>query len=216
MTLGRARRLTPVEPLADGVREGGEVEEEVLGLDEPGDLAVDLAAGVDELGRVDLVAAVVALVATRLGIPADGAGALDVAVGQGPAGRRADRPPGGLLDHVAVAPVAGEQLLGDGIVVGGRRPGEQVVGKPERGQVLGDDPVEPVGDLARPDPLLLGLDQDRRPVLVGSAHHEHLVPGHSHVAAEDVGGHAEPGDMADVARAVGVRPGDGGEDSGHA
>ena len=41
------------------------------------------------------------------------------------------------------------------------------------------------------------------------------VSGHPHVPAEDVGGHAETGDVADVARAVGVRPGDCGEDVGH-
>ena len=51
-----------------------------------------------------------------------------------------------------------------------------------------------------------------RAVLVGPAHHEHVVARHPHVPAEDVGGHAEPGDVAEVARAVGVRPGDGGED----
>ena len=62
-----------------------------------------LAARVDQVGRVELVAAVVALVAARLGVPADRAGALDVAVRQGAAGRRADRGLRGLLDHVAVA-----------------------------------------------------------------------------------------------------------------
>ena len=40
-------------------------------------------------------------------------------------------------------------------------------------------------------------------------------PGHPHVPAEHVGGHAETGHVADVARAVGVRPGDGGQDMGH-
>ena len=67
----------------------------------------------------------------------------------------------------------------------------------------------------RGDALLVGGDQDRRAVLVGAGDHEHVVPGHPHVAAEDVGGHAETGHVADVARAVGVRPGDGGQDSAH-
>ena len=48
------------------------------------------------------------------------------------------------------------------------------------------------------------------------ADHQDVVAGHPHVPAEDVGGHAETGDVADVARAVGVRPGDGGQDVGHA
>ncbi len=41
------------------------------------------------------------------------------------------------------------------------------------------------------------------------------MPGHAHVAAEDVGGHTETGHVADVARAVGVRPGDGGQHLAH-
>ena len=53
-------------------------------------------------------------------------------------------------------------------------------------------------------------------MLVGAADHEDVVARHPHVPAEHVGGHAEPGDVADVARAVGVRPGDGGQDVGHA
>ena len=65
------------------------------------------------------------------------------------------------------------------------------------------------------DALLVGGDQDRRAVLVGAGDHQHVVAGHPHVPAEDVGGHAETGDVADVARAVGVRPGDGGQDMGH-
>jgi hypothetical protein len=41
------------------------------------------------------------------------------------------------------------------------------------------------------------------------------VAGHPHVPAEHVGRHGEPGHVAEVARAVGVRPGDGGEDFAH-
>ena len=64
------------------VGQGGQVEEEVLGLDELRGLPVDLRARVLEVVRVQLVAAVVALVAARAVVPADRAGALDVAVGQ--------------------------------------------------------------------------------------------------------------------------------------
>ena len=52
-------------------------------------------------------------------------------------------------------------------------------------------------------------------MLVGARDHQHVVAGHPHVPAEDVGGHTETGHVADVARAVGVRPGDGGQDMGH-
>src|SRR4029453_16550014 len=82
----------------------------------------------------------------------------------------------------------------------------------EAGQVVHDDPVVPVGDLARRHTLRVGGDGDRRPVLVSATDHQHLVAGHPVVAAEDVGRDAEAGDVADVPRAVGVGPGDGGED----
>ena len=82
-------------------------------------------------------------------------------------------------------------------------------------QVLDDHPVVPVGQLARGDALLVGLHLDRRAVLVGAGDHEHVVAGHPHVPAEDVGGDAEAGDVADVARAVGVRPGDRRENVTH-
>ncbi len=211
----RARGLTAVEPLAERAGERRQVEEEVLGLDELRRLAVDLAARVDQLVGVELVAAVVALVAARLGEGADRAGALDVAVGQRATRRRADRPAGRLLDHVAVGVHLAEHLLHDGIVVARRRAGEEVVGEAEVGEVLGDDGVVLVDELLGLEALLLGEDEDRRAVLVGARDHEHVVTGHPHEPAEDVGGHTETGDVADVARAVGVGPGDGRQDMAH-
>jgi hypothetical protein len=65
-----------VQPLPQRLGERGQVEEQVLGLDELRDLAVDAAARLDEVLRVQLVAAVVALVAAGRGVPADRAGAL--------------------------------------------------------------------------------------------------------------------------------------------
>ena len=64
----RAARLAALEPLAQRVGERGQVEEEVLGLDELRRLAVDLGPRVDQVGRLELVAAVVALVAAGLGV----------------------------------------------------------------------------------------------------------------------------------------------------
>ncbi len=208
--------LPPVEPLAERLGERREVEQVVLGLDELRRLPVDLAARVDQVGGVELVAAVVALVAAGLAVAADRAGALDVAVRQRAAGRRRDRALGGLLDHVPVVAHRAEHLLHDLVVVAGGGAREQVVRQTEPDEVADDDRVVGVGQLARRHPLLVGLDQDRRPVLVGARDHQHVVTGHPHVPAEDVGRHAETGDVADVARAVGVRPGDGGQDVGHA
>src|SRR5690606_39772033 len=91
------------------------------------DLTVDPRARVDQVDRVELVAAVVALVTPGPLEAADRAGALDVAVGQGaPAGGR-DRPLGLLLDHVPVAVQGEEQLLGHRVAVAGGGAGEQVV-----------------------------------------------------------------------------------------
>ena len=127
-------------------------------------------ARVDQVGRVELVAAVVALVAARLVVAADRAGALDVAVGQGAPGRRADRALRRLLDHVAVAVDGREHLLHDGVVVAGRGAGEEVVGQaegargPRRSRRLFLS-ASSCGGHAR----LVGGDQDRRAVLVGAA-----------------------------------------------
>ena len=54
----------------------------MLGLAQFGRRAVDLGARIDQLGRVEQVAALVALVAARIGVAADIAGAFHVAVRQ--------------------------------------------------------------------------------------------------------------------------------------
>ena len=186
----------------------------MLGLDELRRLAVDLRARVDQVGRVELVAAVVALVAARAVVPADRAGALDVAVGQRPPGGRADRAHRRPGEHVAVAVQRGEELLHDLVVVRRGRAGEQVVAQPEALQVVDDHAVVLVGELARGEPLGVGLHLDRGAVLVGARDHQHLVARHPPVAGEDVGGHTEAGDVADVPGAVGVGPRHGGQHAG--
>ncbi len=211
----RAAGLALVQPGPERLGQRRQVEEEVLGLDELRRLAVDARARLLQVGGVELVAAVVALVAAGLVVAADRAGALDVAVGQGAPGRGADRAVGGLLEEVPVGVHAGEQLLHDRRVVAGRRAGVEVVGDAERGQVLGDDAVVAVGQLLRRHARLVGGDQDRGPVLVGARDHQHVVAAHPHVAAEHVGGHPETGHVADVAGAVGVGPGDGGQHGAH-
>jgi hypothetical protein len=91
MTLGRQVPLAS-RPRArpQGVGERRQVEEEVLGLDEDRRLAVDLGARVDQFLGLELVAAVVALVAAGLAVATDRAGALDVAVGRVRPVRRRD------------------------------------------------------------------------------------------------------------------------------
>src|SRR5699024_1282992 len=178
-------------------------------------LPVDAGDRIDQVRGIQLVAAAVALVTARAGRAADRARPLDVAVGQGATGRRGDRAGGGPLHHVAVVPHGDEHVLHHLVVVAGGGAGEQVVGQPQRDQVLDDQPVVAVGELLGGDALGVRGDQDRCAVLVGAGDHEHVVPGHAHVTGEDVGGHAETGDVADVAGTVGVRPGDRGQGCAH-
>src|SRR3546814_17239903 len=76
--------------------------------------------------------------------------------------------------------------------------GVEVIGDAEGREVLRDHPVVLVGELLRGQAGLVGCYQDRRAVLVRPGDHEHVVSGHPHVSAEDVGGHAETGNVADV------------------
>ena len=104
-----------------------------------------------------------------------------------------------------------EEVLHHLVVVAGHRSGEQVVGEAEALQILDDHPVVLVGGLAGGQSLALGLHQDRRAVLVGAGDHQHVIPAHPHEPGEDVGRDPETGDMTDVPRTVGVRPGDCGQ-----
>src|SRR5690606_4870449 len=199
------------QPPTQRLGERRQVQEQMLGLDELRRLAVDARTRITQIGGVELVAAVVALVPASTVVTADGAGPLDVPVGQRASRGRADGARGGHGDDVTVAVQGQEDLLDHLGVVAGTGPGEQVVRHPEPLQVLGDLAGVLVGRLLRGQALLLGLDLDRGAVFVGTRHHEHLVTGHSLVAGENVGRNAETGYMADVAGAVGVRPGHRGQ-----
>ena len=72
-------------------------------------------------------------------------------------------------------------------MVARRRASEQVVRQPEVAQVLGDEAVVVVGHVARTLTGPIGGHEDRRTVLVGSAHHEHSLARHPLIAAEHVG-----------------------------
>src|SRR5207245_3943077 len=124
--------------------------------------AVDGGARIDEIDGIELVAAVVALVAARLGIAADRTRALDVAVGERLAARGGERAERRLLDEVAVLVQRAEDILRDAIVVARRRPRERVVREAEVAEVLADLGVVAVGELTRRDALPGGRDHHRR------------------------------------------------------
>jgi hypothetical protein len=167
---------------------------------------------VDQVGGIELVAAVVALVASCFGVSADRAGALDVAVGQRVARRGGERPERRLLDEVAVLVERPEQVARDvGVVLRGRAR-EAVVGDAEIAEIVARELVVAVGDLTRRDAFAVGRDHHRRPMLVRPAHHQNVVALQAVVAREDVRRNREPDDVAQVALPRRIRPGWGDED----
>ena len=178
----------------------------MLRLPEDRRRTVDLGPRVDQVDGVELVPAVVALVSARGGKAADWARSLDIPIGQrvsGGGGERAERL---ALDHETLLVQRPEEVLCDPIVVSGRRPSEEVVGEPKVSEVLADELVESIGSLTRRLSGRVGRHHDGRAVLVGTAHHEDVVPAEPVIAREGVRWDAEAGDMADVAEAARIRP----------
>ena len=201
-----------LDPLDEPLAERGQVEEQVRRLAELGRRAVHDRARVDQVDRIELVAAVVALVASRLAVAADRARPLDVAVGERPAGRRGDRPERRLLDEEPLLVQRAEHVLDDGVVVARRRPREAVIRHAETDVVVEDQRVVAVGELTRGHAFAVGGDHHRRAVLVRPADHEDVVALEPVIAREDVRRHAGAGDVAEMPRAARVGPRDRDED----
>src|SRR6202011_4347664 len=109
----------------------GQIEEEMLGLF---DLNRPIAAPLmrlDQIDGVELVSAVVALVAARFLVAADGTRALDVAVWQRATAHGVEGAHPGLLDQVALLIQLEKQALCHAIVVARGRAREDVVRHPE-------------------------------------------------------------------------------------
>ena len=200
--------LLRLDPGRQLLLERGQVEKEVLRLLEDGCRPVDPRTRVDQVGGIELVAAVVALVAARALEAADRARALDVAIGKRVPGRGGERPERLLLDDVALAMERAKEVLGDAVVVGGRGPREEVVREPEVAKIVADELAEPLGGLMRRLAGGVRRDHDRRPVLVRPAHHEDVVAAHAVIAGERVRRDPEARHVADVAQAARIRPRD--------
>src|ERR671922_2964713 len=108
------------------------------GFSELGRRAVDDRMRLDQVGRIELVPAVVALVAARLGIAADRTRSLDVPVRQRVAGRGGERAERRLLDEAAVLVERPEDVARDACMIVRRRAREAVVADAEVAQVLAD------------------------------------------------------------------------------
>ncbi len=168
-----------------------------------------LAVRVDQLGRVEQVAAVVALIAARVGIVADVTLALDVAVGQEALFEIAVEQFLLLFVEVAAFEQQQKDVLRDLVVVLGVGVREQVVADADLLLREQEALVIVLEDRARGDAPLVRLDRDRRAVTVRSRHHQDVIPLEAVIAREDVGGQVSARDVSDVEIAVGVGPSDG-------
>src|SRR5262245_6249739 len=112
--------LTSLQPIEQQWLQLWQVEEEVLGdanLDGAGDAATESTARSDELGRIERVPAVVALVAPRVAEATVWAGAVDIAVGQESRIRWAVGRLHRVLEYIALLEQAQKKFLRDAVVI---------------------------------------------------------------------------------------------------
>ncbi len=170
---------------------------------------------VDEVGRVQLLGAVLALVATGLVIAAVGAGAFDIAVGKETVvGDGKDL----LLRHFPDQPVfpqrLGEMLRQPVVAARGGAP-EMVEGQAEPGGEIGLYLMHLGAVVGDRHPCLGGCKLGRGAVFVGGADEHHLIAARAHVAGIKIGrklGTDEVPQMLDPVD-IGNRGGD--ENPGH-
>ena len=188
----------------------------MLGVAELGSVARDGAAYADEILRVELAAAAVALIAARGLGPAMRARPGNVAVGEEALiDDRVGHRHRGLVD-VALVEEPVEDLMRRGRVVGRPCVGEEVPRNAEPPPGVLELGLITLDDFARRLALLVGPHGDRGTVPVAPGHHEDVVALQPVVAREDVGGEIGACDVAKMQRAIGVGPGDGDEDAfGH-
>ena len=177
--------------------------------------AGDRRAGIDQVGRVQLLGAVFALVTARRLVAAVRAGAGDVAVGQ------------------EAVVVDGKDLLftdfGDEAILGefpGEMLGQAVVPLAGRAAEMVEGQTEALGDLGLHGVHLGAVSLDRlaglgggqfggRAVFVGCADEHHLMPHRAVEAGEEVGGQLGADEVPQVLDPVDVGNGRGDEDACH-
>ena len=185
------------------------------GLHEFGGLTVDSRMRIDQICGIKLVTTVIALITASAFGTTNRTGTFNVTVGKSASGRRRDRRAGDLLNHVTVIADSSEHVLDNAVVISSGGTRKEVVGQAQLNQVFDDESIILVGQLASTDSRAIGGNQNGSSVFIGSGHHQHVVPGHSHVARENIGGNSEPGNVTNVARAVGIRPCNGRQNTTH-
>ena len=186
----------------------------MLGVAQLGLRAVHLGARVEQLLRLEHVAAVVALVGAGAIEAADVAGALDVAVGQEAFGGGRVPLRAGLGVQEAVLLQRQEHGLRHLEVVLGVGGGEQVVRDAGLDEQIDELVVEALVDLFHRQSLGIGAQRDRRAVRVGARDDQHVVALQAVVAGDDIARQMRAGDVAHVDGGIGIGPGNGDEDVG--
>ena len=158
----------------------------MLGLAQLGGGAIDLAARVDQFGRVKQVAAFIALIAAGFIVSADVTGALHIAVGQEAVERRG-KPLGLRLGiEEAVFLKRQEHALGDGKVILGVGGGEEVVGDAQLLKQLEKPLMVAFGNRQGGLAFRVGFDGHRGAVRIGARDHGHIPTAQPVIAREDI------------------------------
>ncbi len=172
-------------------------------------------ARIDQVGRVELLGAFLALVAAGALVAAIGAGALDVAIGQEAAvSVGIDLLLAHFLDQPGLGELAGE-MLGELVVLGGGRAPEMVERKPEPGGQPGLHIVHLGAIFGHVLPGLGGRQFGGGAVLVGGTDKHHLVAARPHVTGVEIGGQLRAHEIAEMLDAVDIGKRGGDEDAGH-
>ncbi len=176
--------LDPVDQL---LLELGQSDEMVLRLPQLRHGGAVHALRLDQLSALKGLAALLALVPSRLLVSAGGAGALDIAVREELVAGGAEILQGALLVQVALLEQFEKDLADHAEMVLGMGLGEQAEldVQPLDGPLV--DLMVALRYLQGGGPLLLGPHRDGRPMLVGAGDHQHFVAAEAAVTGVEVG-----------------------------
>ena len=194
------------DPIQKGLLEFAQLQKKVLGFADDGRVPTCAADHADELLRVQRPATVVALVSPGVVESAVGTLTLDVTVRQEAAVGFAVGLARGVLIDVPLLQQLEEDALGNLGMVIGMGSSEEVEAYAQALPVIQEFGLVLVRDFLSGDASLLRGQRDGRAVSVASRHHENLIALHSVVSGKDVGWKVNSGDVAEMNRAVGVRP----------
>ena len=163
------------------------------------------AVRIDQVGRAQRTAALLALIAVCAVVLTVRAGADDVAVGQKLPGLLVVILHRGLFDELSFVVQRAEKIRRGFMVRRRSRPRIDVERPAESFESVLDDIVVLVNDILRLDSLLARLDRDGHAVLVGTAYGDHVRAPQAQVPHIDVRRNVYPRKVSDMHRPVGIR-----------